>query len=228
VSLGQGQGGTARGLFITFEGGDGVGKTTQAALLDEWLAARGRTVVRTREPGGTEVGVLIRDIVLHHRGEVAARAEALLYAADRAHHVETVVKPALERSEVVIQDRYLDSSVAYQGAGRVLGRDEVRELSLWATGGLLPDLTVLLDLDHDAARDRLDADDKPFDRLESEQAAFHSRVRHEFLALAAAEPERFLVLDASRSPADLATDIQGRVQALLAGAAPTGAVGTAD
>jgi dTMP kinase len=228
VSLGQGQGGTARGLFITFEGGDGVGKTTQAALLDEWLAARGRTVVRTREPGGTEVGVLIRDIVLHHRGEVAARAEALLYAADRAHHVETVVKPALERGEVVIQDRYLDSSVAYQGAGRVLGRDEVRELSLWATGGLLPDLTVLLDLDHDAARDRLDADDKPFDRLESEQAAFHSRVRQEFLALAAAEPERFLVLDASRSPADLATDIQGRVQALLAGAAPTGAVGTAD
>jgi dTMP kinase len=228
VSLGQGQGGTARGLFITFEGGDGVGKTTQAALLDEWLAARGRTVVRTREPGGTEVGVLIRDIVLHHRGEVAARAEALLYAADRAHHVETVVKPALERGEVVIQDRYLDSSVAYQGAGRVLGRDEVRELSLWATGGLLPDLTVLLDLDHDAARDRLDADDKPFDRLESEQAAFHSRVRHEFLALATAEPERFLVLDASRSPADLATDIQGRVQALLAGAAPTGAVGTAD
>ena len=228
MSLGQGQGGTARGLFITFEGGDGVGKTTQAALLDEWLAARGRTVVRTREPGGTEVGVLIRDIVLHNRGEVAARAEALLYAADRAHHVETVVKPALERSEVVIQDRYLDSSVAYQGAGRVLGRDEVRELSLWATGGLLPDLTVLLDLDHDAARDRLDADDKPFDRLESEQAAFHSRVRHEFLALAAAEPERFLVLDASRSPADLATDIQGRVQALLAGAAPTGAVGTAD
>ena len=228
MSLGQGQGGTARGLFITFEGGDGVGKTTQAALLDEWLAARGRTVVRTREPGGTEVGVLIRDIVLHHRGEVAARAEALLYAADRAHHVETVVKPALERGEVVIQDRYLDSSVAYQGAGRVLGRDEVRELSLWATGGLLPDLTVLLDLDHDAARDRLDADDKPFDRLESEQAAFHSRVRHEFLALAAAEPERFLVLDASRSPADLSTDIQGRVQALLSAAAPTGAVGTAD
>jgi dTMP kinase len=228
VSLGQGQGGTGRGLFITFEGGDGVGKTTQAALLDEWLSARGRTVVRTREPGGTEVGVLIRDIVLHHRGEVAARAEALLYAADRAHHVETVVKPALERGEVVIQDRYLDSSVAYQGAGRVLGRDEVRDLSLWATGGLLPDLTVLLDLDHDAARDRLDADDKPFDRLESEQAAFHSRVRHEFLALAAAEPDRFLVLDASRSPADLASDIQGRVQALLAGAVPTGAVGTAD
>ena len=125
--------------------------------------------MRTREPGGTEVGVLIRDIVLHHRGEIAPRAEALLYAADRAHHVETVVRPALARGEVVIQDRYLDSSVAYQGAGRVLGRDEVRDLSLWATGGLLPDLTVLLDLDPATARARLDADDKPFDRLEAEQ-----------------------------------------------------------
>ena len=218
----------SRGLFITFEGGDGVGKTTQAALLEEWLTARGRTVVRTREPGGTEVGVLIRDIVLHHRGEVAPRAEALLYAADRAHHVETVVRPALDRGDAVIQDRYLDSSIAYQGGGRVLGRDEVRELSLWATGGLLPDLTVLLDLDHDVARDRLDADDKPFDRLESEQSGFHASVRREFLALAAAEPERFLVLDASRSPADLATDIQGRVQALLAADAPTGTVGAAD
>ena len=218
----------ARGLFVTFEGGDGVGKTTQAALLDEWLTARGRTVVRTREPGGTAVGVLIRDIVLHHRGEVAPRAEALLYAADRAHHVETVVRPALERGDAVIQDRYLDSSVAYQGAGRVLGREEVRRLSLWATGGLLPDLTVLLDLDHDAARDRLDADDKPFDRLEAEQSAFHARVRQEFLALAAAEPERFLVLDAGRTAADLATDIQGRVQALLGADAATGGVDGAE
>jgi dTMP kinase len=217
-----------RGLFLTFEGGDGVGKTTQATLLQEWLAARGRTVVRTREPGGTEVGVLIRDIVLHHRGEVAPRAEALLYAADRAHHVETVVRPALERGEVVIQDRYLDSSVAYQGAGRVLGREEVRKLSLWATGDLLPHVTVLLDLDASRARERLDADDKPFDRLESEQSAFHDRVRTEFLALAAAEPERFLVLDASRAPADLATDIQGRVQTLLDAHAEPGTVGTAD
>ena len=220
--------GHTRGLFVTFEGGDGVGKTTQAALLEEWLAARGRIVVRTREPGGTEVGVLIRDIVLHHRGEVAPRAEALLYAADRAHHVETVVRPALERGEVVIQDRYLDSSVAYQGAGRVLGRAEVRDLSLWATEGLLPDLTVLLDLDPSLARERLDADDKPFDRLEAEQSAFHDSVRAEFLALADAEPGRFLVLDASRVPADLATDIQGRVQALLGADAGTGAVGSAD
>ncbi|CAN5516986.1 dTMP kinase [soil metagenome] len=219
--------GPVRGVFITFEGGDGVGKTTQAALLEEWLAARGRTVARSREPGGTEVGVLIRDIVLHHRGEIAPRAEALLYAADRAHHVEHLVRPALERGEVVIQDRYLDSSVAYQGAGRVLGRDEVRDLSLWATEGLLPDLTVLLDLDPALARARLVADDKPFDRLESEQSAFHDRVRAEFLALAAAEPDRFLVLDASRGSADLATDIQGRVQSLLDAHAEK-AVGDAD
>lgn len=204
------------GLFVTLEGGDGVGKTTQAALLEQWLASEGRTVVRTREPGGTEVGVLIRDIVLHHRGEVAPRAEALLYAADRAHHVETVVRPALTRGEVVIQDRYLDSSVAYQGAGRVLGRDEVRDLSLWATGGLLPDLTVLLDLDPVAARTRLDADDKPFDRLEAERDDFHARVRAEFLALAAAEPQRFLVLDAAAPAAYIATVIRDRVSVLLA------------
>ncbi|MDR7111276.1 dTMP kinase [Microbacterium trichothecenolyticum] len=204
------------GLFVTFEGGDGVGKTTQAALLDAWLTSVGRTVVRTREPGGTEVGVLIRDIVLHHRGEVAPRAEALLYAADRAHHIETLVRPALERGEVVIQDRYLDSSVAYQGAGRVLGRDEVRELSLWATGGLLPDVTVLLDLDPASARERLDAADKPFDRLESEKEHFHARVREEFLSLAAAEPDRFLVLDAALPPDELAAAVRARVEPLLA------------
>jgi dTMP kinase len=171
--------------------------------------------VRTREPGGTEVGVLIRDIVLHHRGEVSARAEALLYAADRAHHVQTLVRPALARGEVVIQDRYLDSSVAYQGAGRVLGRDEVRRLSLWATEGLLPDVTVLLDLDPSAARSRLDADDKPFDRLEAEEEHFHARVREEFLALAAAEPTRFLVLDAALPAADLAAAVRARVEPLL-------------
>lgn len=202
------------GLFVTFEGGDGAGKTTQSALLDEWLTASGRAVVRTREPGGTEVGALVRDIVLHHRGEVAPRAEALLYAADRAHHVETVVRPALERGDVVIQDRYLDSSVAYQGAGRVLGRDEVRNLSLWATGGLLPDLTVLLDLDPSVARRRLDADDKPFDRLEAERESFHTRVRQEFLALAEAEPDRFLVLDATRPAGELAAAVRARVAAI--------------
>lgn len=206
---------TAPGLFLTLEGGDGAGKTTQARLLEEWLTERGRTVVRTREPGGTDVGVLVRDIVLHHRGDIAPRAEALLYAADRAHHVATVVRPALERGDVVLQDRYLDSSVAYQGAGRVLDAAEVRDLSLWATGGLLPQLTVLLDLDPRVARARLDADDKPFDRLEAERDDFHVRVREAFLALADAEPERFLVVDAARPAEEIAAVIRARVETLL-------------
>jgi dTMP kinase len=203
------------GLFVTFEGGDGTGKTTQAALLEEWLREQGREVVRTREPGGTDVGVLVRDIVLHHRGEVSPRAEALLYAADRAHHIETVVRPALARGAVVIQDRYLDSSVAYQGAGRVLDPDEVRRISLWAAAGLLPDVTVLLDLDPGIARRRLDADDKPFDRLEAEHGDFHARVRTAFLELAADEPDRFLVLDAALAPDALAAAIRNRVSRLL-------------
>ena len=204
----------ARGLFLTFEGGDGSGKSTQSALLTEWLTASGHTVVHSREPGGTELGLELREIILHRRGYIAPRAEALIYAADRAHNVATVVRPALQRGDIVIQDRYLDSSVAYQGAGRVLGRGEVRDLSLWATGGLLPDLTVLLDLDPTAARKRLEADDKPFDRLESEQDDFHARVRAEFLTIAAAEPERFLVLDAARPAAELAGEIRQRVSQL--------------
>ncbi len=204
------------GAWITLEGGDGSGKTTQADLLAAWLTDAGRRVVRTREPGGSEVGQLIRDIVLHHRGDIAPRAEALLYAADRAHHVATVVRPALERGDIVLQDRYLDSSVAYQGAGRVLDGTEIRDLSLWAAEGALPDLTVLLDLDPVAARERLDSADKPFDRLEAEKSEFHARVRDAYLALAEAEPERFLVLDAAGSPEDIAAAIRDRVGALLA------------
>jgi len=205
---------TARpGIWITLEGGDGSGKTTQADRLERWLSDAGRTVLRTREPGGSEVGVLIRDIVLHHRGDIAPRAEALLYAADRAHHVATLVRPAIARGEIVVQDRYLDSSVAYQGAGRVLDAAEVRDLSLWAAEGALPDLTVLLDLDPASARVRLDADDKPFDRLEAEQSEFHARVRQGFLELAAAEPDRFLVLDATRPADELAAAVRERVAA---------------
>lgn len=203
------------GLWVTFEGGDGSGKTTQAALLESWLRECGRTVVRTREPGGTDVGNLVRDIVLHHRGEVAPRAEALLYAADRAHHVATLVRPALARGDVVIQDRYLDSSVAYQGAGRVLDAGEIRDLSLWAAEGALPDVTVLLDLAPASARRRLDAADKPFDRLEAEKAEFHERVRGAFLDLAAAEPDRFLVLDASLPVEHLAAAVRARVALAL-------------
>ncbi len=203
------------GVWITLEGGDGSGKSTQASLLAQWLTAQGHTILRTREPGGSDVGVKIRDIVLHHRGDVAPRAEALLYAADRAHHVATVVRPALARGEVVIQDRYLDSSVAYQGAGRVLEAAEVRELSLWATEGALPDLTILLDLDPRAARARLDSDAKPFDRVEAEHEEFHQRVREAYLAMADAEPRRFLLLDATLPAEEIATRIQDRVAALL-------------
>jgi len=204
-----------RGVFITLEGGDGSGKTTQAELLREWLSGEGRTVLRTREPGGTEVGVEIREIVLHHRGDISPRAEALLYAADRAHHVATVVRPALERGEVVIQDRYIDSSVAYQGVGRVLDPEAVRGLSEWATEGLAPDLTILLDLDADAARGRLDEARTRYDRLESEASEFHDRVRAAYLALAEAEPDRFLVVDAARPVDEIAGDIRGRVAHLL-------------
>ncbi|KQY77497.1 thymidylate kinase [Microbacterium sp. Root1433D1] len=206
---------SGRGVWITLEGGDGSGKTTQSNLLAQWLEDTGRTVVRTREPGGSEVGQLIRDIVLHHRGDIAPRAEALLYAADRAHHVATVVRPALRRGEIVLQDRYLDSSVAYQGAGRVLDATEIRDLSLWAAEDALPDLTILLDLDPAEARTRLDSVDKPFDRLEAEQAEFHGRVRDAFLDLAAAEPDRFLVLDAAAAPEVIAERIRTRVAALL-------------
>ena len=166
-----------RGLFLTFEGGDGSGKSTQMGALTEWLEQQGRTVVQSREPGGTDLGLELREIVLHRRGFIAPRAEALLYAADRAHHIATVVRPALERGDVVIQDRYLDSSVAYQGAGRVLDATEIRDLSLWATGGLLPEVTVLLDLDETVGRERLDGARTRYDRLEAEASDFHARVR---------------------------------------------------
>jgi dTMP kinase len=205
----------SRGLFVTLEGGDGSGKTTQAEALGRWLEQQGRTVVRTREPGGTEVGVEVREIVLHHRGDITPRAEALLYAADRAHHVATVVRPALARGDVVIQDRYIDSSVAYQGAGRVLDPVEVKSLSVWATEGLAPDLTVLLDLDPAVARGRLDEARTRYDRLEAEAAEFHARVRHAYLDLAAAEPARFVVVDATLPVDAIAATIRERVAALL-------------
>ncbi|MBF4566579.1 dTMP kinase [Plantibacter sp. VKM Ac-2876] len=209
------EGGRPRGLFITLEGGDGVGKSTQARLLSDWFEQQGRTVIRTREPGGSELGIEIREIVLHHRGDISPRAEALLYAADRAHHIATVVRPALARGEVVLQDRYLDSSVAYQGSGRVLDAEQIRGISLWAAEDLLPDVTVLLDLDVAVARGRLDNANKRFDRLEAEAQDFHIRVRESFLALAAAEPERFLVVDAALPPERLAADIQARIAPLL-------------
>jgi dTMP kinase len=203
------------GLFITFEGGDGSGKSTQSRLLTDWLTSAGHTVVLSREPGGTDLGTELREIVLHRRGFIAPRAEALLYAADRAHNIATRVRPAMERGEIVIQDRYLDSSVAYQGAGRVLDATEVREISLWATEGLLPDLTVLLDLSAEDGRERIAATRDTYDRLEAEADDFHERVRQGFLDLAAAEPSRFLVLAATEPIEAIAAAIQTRVVSLL-------------
>lgn len=203
------------GVFISFEGIDGVGKSTQADALEVFVRAQGRDVLRSLEPGGTELGQEIRHLLLHRKGDVAPRAEALLYAADRAHHIATKIRPALEQGKVVIQDRYLDSSVAYQGAGRELDPEEIRNLSLWATGNLLPNLTVLLDLDPEAARNRRDQTGNEPDRLEREKIEFFAAVRAEYLRLAANEPERFLVLDATKSKEELTAEIQSRVAKLL-------------
>lgn len=205
------------GLFIAFEGGDGTGKSTHLTRVADHLERLGHVVVRTREPGGTEVGKRIRELVLHYDGDIEPRAEAMLFAADRAHHVATVVRPALKRGEIVVQDRYIDSSVAYQGSGRDLGANEVRELSLWATRGLLPDLVVLLDLDPEAARARMHADRDSLDRLEREAFDYHRRVREQFLALAATDPERYLVVDVNREKDAVAADIRARIDELLAG-----------
>ena len=203
------------GLFISFEGIDGVGKSTQADLLEKYLVGLGKTVVRTLEPGGTEVGVEIRKILLHHRGELAPRAEAALFAADRAHHVASKIRPALARGEIVITDRYFDSSVAYQGAGRELSMDEVRDLSLWAVGGLLPDLTILLDLPAEVARSRRNKTGTEPDRLESEKIEFFERARQAYLKLASDEPNRFLVVDASAEVEQMQEIIRARVSGLI-------------
>lgn len=203
------------GLFISFEGIDGVGKSTQADLLEQWLESLGKTVVRTMEPGGTEVGVEIRKILLHHKGELAARSEAALFAADRAHHVASKIRPALARGEIVITDRYFDSSVAYQGAGRELSMEEVRNLSLWAVDGLLPDLTVLLDLPAEVARNRRNTTGTEPDRLESEKVEFFERARQAYLGLAEAEPNRFLVIDADAAVHSMQEIIRARVSGLI-------------
>lgn len=196
----------ARGMFITFEGGDGSGKSTQIQSVRDWFESRGREVIVTREPGGTELGTEIRRLVQNGPEDVDARTEALLYAADRAYHVATVIAPALERGAVVLGDRYIDSSLAYQGAARSLGVDEIASLSAWATRGLYPSLTFLLDLPPEVgARRRTDAPD----RMERESMDFHERVRHEYLRLADAEPERIVVIDAVGTVDEVFSEIRG-------------------
>jgi len=203
------------GVFVVFEGGEGAGKSTQVRRLSEALTAAGRDVVVTREPGATDVGARIRGLVLDKGDAPSPRAEALLYAADRAHHVATVVRPALARGAVVISDRYVDSSLAYQGAGRTLPVQEISWLSSWATGGLKPDLVVLLDVDPAVGLGRVDSRGLGADRLESESRAFHERVRYAFLDLAAGDPKRYLVLDAARPATEIGDVVAARVDELF-------------
>jgi dTMP kinase len=206
--LGSMTGAPTAGIFIAFEGGEGIGKSTQSKLLKEWLEQEGESVVLSREPGGTDLGVEIRKILLSHStGEISPRAEALLYAADRAHHVFSVIRPALANGQVVISDRYFDSSIAYQGAGRVLEPGEVARISRWATESLFPTLTIIIDLPAEIGLGRL----KSKDRLESQPIAFHERVRQEFLQLAALDPERYLIVDGNLTIDDIHTAIISRV-----------------
>ncbi|MEU0521274.1 dTMP kinase [Streptosporangium sp. NPDC006007] len=202
-----------RGLFVVFEGGEGSGKTTQSRLLAIWLRDQGFDVVQTREPGSTKVGMRLRAILLDavHQG-LSARSEALLYAADRAEHVEKVIRPALHRGALVISDRYVDSSLAYQGAGRALDPADMVKINNWATGGLVPDLTVLIDTPPSVGLARLGG---AVDRIEAEPLEFHERVRREFRALAAAEPERYQVVDGTLPQEQISLLIHDRMRELL-------------
>lgn len=200
------------GLFVCFEGGEGAGKSTQSRLLHDWLVARGETVLLTFEPGDTPVGKELRRIVLDPAtGDLSDRTEALLYAADKAEHVDHVVLPALERGEVVITDRYVDSTLAYQGAGRTLDVAEVEAVARWATHDLRPHLTVVLDLAPEAGLGRFDERD----RIEGQSLEFHERVRQGFLDLAAADPGHYVVLDARAPIEEIAAAIQERIAPLL-------------
>jgi dTMP kinase len=206
--LGSITGAQTKGIFIAFEGGEGSGKSTQSKLLKEWLEEEGEEVLLSREPGGTEMGKDLRRILLDHStGEISPRAEALLYAADRAHHVFSKIRPALDRGEVVITDRYFDSSIAYQGAGRVLVSGEVARISRWATESLFPTLTILIDQPAEIGLGRL----KSKDRLEIEPIDFHERIRQEYLQLTLLDPERYLVVDGRQTIEEIHNEIIARV-----------------
>lgn len=198
------------GLLIAFEGGDGAGKSTQVELLRAALERQRRRVTVTRQPGGTALGRQLRELVLHG-DHIAPRAEALLFAADKAQHVDEVIAPALQHGEVVITDRYTDSSVAYQGAGRHLGAEEVHRLQMWAVGGLVPALTVVVDVPTEEGRRRRG---DVHDRMESEEDAFHDAIRRHFLELAEAAPERYLVVDGTLPPEQVHAQVLDRLDRL--------------
>ena len=205
-----------RGLFFAFEGGEGAGKSTQLRMLSDELAGRGYEVVITHEPGDTPVGLRLRELLLDPATTVTAQTEALLYAADRAEHVANVIAPRLASGAIVISDRYLDSSIAYQGYARGLDIDVITRTSLWATGGLLPDLTLLLDLDPEVGLRRARGRSGRLDRLEAEALDFHKRVREGFLTLAGAAPSRYAVVDAGLAPDQVADAVLAAVNPLLA------------
>jgi dTMP kinase len=203
---------TTTGVFVCFEGGEGAGKSTQSRALASVLEQHGCPTLLTFEPGDTPVGKEMRRIVLDPAtGKLSDRTEVLLYAADKAEHVDTVVLPALDRREVVISDRYVDSTLAYQGAGRTLAADEVERVARWATRDLRPHLTVVLDLDPEHGFGRF----AERDRIEGESLEFHRRVRGAFLDLAAADPGHYLVVDARRPPDEIAAAVWQRVEPLL-------------
>ncbi len=212
----------SRGYLISFEGLDGAGKTTQMDLLADWLQARGIKYIRTREPGGTPLGVEIRRLLFHHPElTITPLAEAFLFQADRAQHFATVVLPALEQGTLVLSDRCFDSSIAYQGAARGVGTELVERISLLATQGRVPDLTIFLDLDPAQVHQRIDvAQDQsgqrePPSRFDQESEQFHSRLRAAFLALAQAHPERIKVIDAAQSVQQVHRQIVALVEHLL-------------
>ena len=203
---------TASGVFIALEGGEGAGKSTQSRLLADWLTGLGHEAVLTREPGGTDVGTALRNIVLSHStGDLSDHAEALIYAGDKAEHVDKVVMPALVAGRIVITDRYVDSTLAYQGAGRSLDIEGLAFIARWATSNLRPHLTVLLDVDPAVGLARFETPD----RIEAEPLDFHQRVRQSFLDLAAADPEHYVVIDAARDQQDIHCEIVDRVEPWL-------------
>ena len=208
---------TERGVFIALEGGEGAGKSTQSRMLGDWLEELGHRVLLTREPGGTDVGAVLRHIVLDHgTGTLSPRAEALIYAADKAEHVDEIVLPALAEGMVVVTDRYVDSLLAYQGAGRVVDVVELEQVARWATSDLRPHLTVVLDVDPATGLDRAGT----LDRIEVEPLEFHQRVREHFLDLAGADPDHYLVLPADGDADKLHEAIRAGIEPWLGQAAP--------
>lgn len=203
------------GLFIVFEGGDGCGKTTQAKRLVDHLTHQGQRAIFTREPGDGALGARIRELILHHEGPIDARAEALLFAADRAQHVSQVIRPALEQGITVVCDRYIDSSIAYQCAGRGLDRDDIVSISKWASGGLVPDMTLVLDVDADTALSRRAHRGEVDDRMEHDMKERHAEIRSTFLMQANLDPSRYCVVDARSEMDEVSTAIFSIIDGLV-------------